>query len=65
MRQNTKKPKQKSECGFPGQVFQNNGLIIIISIPLSETNQTYFQTLFSKNGYIKYMSIYHLLTNEK
>ena len=69
-------PKQKSEHGFPAQVFQrhfyqNEGLItvtiiIIIPLSLSETNQTYFQISFSKNGYItKYMLICHLLTDEK
>lgn len=69
-----KMPKQKSEHDFPAQVFQrhfhqNEGLIIvtiIIPLSLSETNQTYFQISFCKNGYItKYMLICHLLTDEK
>lgn len=60
-------PKQISEYGFPAQVFQRYFIkMSLLSLCLPEINQTYFQILFSKNGYtMEYMPIYYLLTDDK
>jgi len=60
-------PKQISEYGFQAQGFQRHFIKMrLLLLGLSETNQTYFQILFSKNEYImKYMPIYYLLTDNK
>lgn len=61
-------PKQVCEYGFPEQVFQRHfmKMRLLLLLCLSEANQTYVQILFSKSGHImKYMPIYHLLTDHK